>query len=642
MKKIWLSLLALALGLTAMIAMVACSKTTLVQFEVPETGNGEIGVVYVIQKVTATDSGGNKIEAAVEVKDHTGAVVDVTDYTFVPTSLEPYTITYAEHGAAFNNEWHPTQISDEYARTGEYSYKVDLFGPNVSWFADKAVFGECAMLAETSYQYLSFWVYFDIEGAGFSGTVLVRDNQYETRFYDERGTEILPRWGEETDGLYEFSDGHWYRWVVDTTKVIAGADGILPSDKGAFQDPGDYSVNLGVWDIEINNNALSAVPVFIDDVKYLADTQALETSLAAEWGPSSKGKKNAEYHTDGTIANYEIPEDVVSTQTCKSEEISGEKVHGGSGALKLVGYEGQTWVTAAKIFRATDARGATRAALWVYIPYDTDDPGAVGTVRLHEGSDQGQTLSGQKAYAQNADGTLRPLDTLQNENKVWYTTIPLNTWACIEFDLPLFGISEVVVVVDGLYMDGAMLTMEDLGTNCLAVYIDDVAYVPEKEYPVIADFERLADGVITPGCARAEISSEKKHGGVYSLRLEGWEGNSWVTANNLFAATDAAGATRISFWAYVPCIKEGENVSGTYKFEELINAEYYAESSEGELTSVEKPLLNTWIRVECDLPADGTSALSIIVSEVWQDGAATCETDPPVVYIDDVCFVTEA
>ena len=429
---------------------------------------------------------------------------------------------------------------------------------------------------------------------------------------------------------------------MDTTKVIAGADGILPSDKGAFQDPGDYSVNLGVWDIEINNNALSAVPVFIDDVKYLADTQALETSLAAEWGPSSKGKKNAEYHTDGTIANYEIPEDVVSTQTCKSEEISGEKVHGGSGALKLVGYEGQTWVTAAKIFRATDARGATRAALWVYIPYDTDDPGAVGTVRLHEGSDQGQTLSGQKAYAQNADGTLRPLDTLQNENKVWYTTIPLNTWACIEFDLPLFGISEVVVVVDGLYMDGAMLTMEDLGTNCLAVYIDDVAYVPEKEYPVIADFERLADDVITPGCARAEISSEKKHGGVYSLRLEGWEGNSWVTANNLFAATDAAGATRISFWAYVPCIKEGENVSGTYKFEELINAEYYAESSEGELTSVEKPLLNTWIRVECDLPADGTSALSIIVSEVWQDGAATCETDPPVVYIDDVCFVTEA
>ena len=94
MKKIWLSLLALALGLTAMIAMVACSKTTLVQFKVPETGNGEIGVVYVIQKVTATDSGGNKIEAAVEVKDHTGAVVDVTDYTFVPTSLEPYTITY--------------------------------------------------------------------------------------------------------------------------------------------------------------------------------------------------------------------------------------------------------------------------------------------------------------------------------------------------------------------------------------------------------------------------------------------------------------------------------------------------------------------------------------------------------------------
>ncbi len=312
MKKIWLSLLALALGLTAMIAMVACSKTTLVQFEVPETGNGEIGVVYVIQKVTATDSGGNKIEAAVEVKDHTGAVVDVTDYTFVPTSLEPYTITYAEHGAAFNNEWYPTQISDEYARTGEYSYKVDLFGPNVSWFADKAVFGECAMLAETSYQYLSFWVYFDIEGAGFSGTVLVRDNQYETRFYDERGTEILPRWGEETDGLYEFSDGHWYRWVVDTTKVIAGADGILPSDKGAFQDPGDYSVNLGVWDIEINNNALRAVPVFIDDVKYLADTQALETSLAAEWGPSSKGKKNAEYHTDGTIANYEIPGAVFS------------------------------------------------------------------------------------------------------------------------------------------------------------------------------------------------------------------------------------------------------------------------------------------------------------------------------------------
>lgn len=751
MKKILLTLSALFLGTVLFAAMAACSdNTTLTKFEVPAAGNGEVGTVYVIERVTAIDSRDNKIQADVEVKDSAGNTVTVTDYTFIPTTLDPYTIYYtveygrnktetktstvnifdltdptietdltkdifapqggsidlseitvkdnsgedirpqitvsrdgvvldnvgntldlstqgiytievtaqdssgnsaeatynvhaiskldAEHGVPLSNEWYATEISDEYARTGDYSYKVDLFGPNVNWFSDKAVFGECTTLLDSQYKYLSFWIYFDVEGAGFNGTVLVKDNQYNSRFYDERGNEILPRWGEETDGLYEFSDGMWYRWVIDTTEVIAGADGVLPSDRASFQDLCEYSVNLGVWDIDIGNNALHAVPVYIDDVQCIADDALLEESLADNWGPSSKGKKYVTYHDGDVIANYEIPEDVVSTSTCKSAERSQEQIFSGDWSLKLTGYPTNTWVTGSKIFRATNANGATRAMMWMYVPYGESGEAAV---RLRDGSDQGPSLTNQKAYKMNADGTLSLLVTQQGaSSQDWYTTIPLNTWFCIEFDLPEYGISEVTVIVESFWVNGQQLTPEVLGEDLLSVYIDDVKFVRTREYPVIADFEQPSDAVLTDvGCARAEISSEQKHGGEYSLRMQAWGSNSWLDVSGLFSKDiDAQGATRMSFWIYVPCVKDGAAQSGAYSIEKPANAAFYRADG---VTVAEKPVLNEWIRVECDVPTD-LSTFQLTVSTIWVDGQAAAESSEPVVYIDDVAFVQQA
>ncbi len=84
----------LALVLAAVCLMAGCSETTLAKFNVPQTVDAEIGMPYVIGRVTATDSNGQVLQAAVTVVDAQGNPVDVSGNEFKVTSMGGYTITY--------------------------------------------------------------------------------------------------------------------------------------------------------------------------------------------------------------------------------------------------------------------------------------------------------------------------------------------------------------------------------------------------------------------------------------------------------------------------------------------------------------------------------------------------------------------
>ncbi|MDE5896655.1 MAG: hypothetical protein K2H43_02435, partial [Clostridia bacterium] len=104
--------------------------------------NAAKGGEYVVT-VSAEDSSGNK-----------------TSDRFTVHAVEALG---AENGVGINNKWYPTEVSDKYARTGEYSYMIDIFSKGISWFADEGMFGEMGVEATEDYRYLSYWVYFDLE-----------------------------------------------------------------------------------------------------------------------------------------------------------------------------------------------------------------------------------------------------------------------------------------------------------------------------------------------------------------------------------------------------------------------------------------------------------------------------------------------
>ena len=485
---------------------------------------------------------GNEYVVTVSAKDSSDNTVSDT---FTVHAVDVLT---AENGVGINNEWYETEISDEYARTGEYSYKIDIFAKNVSWFADEGMFGEMGVVSAETYRYLSFWVYFDFESAGFNGVVNLKSSRYATALYDETGTEVPVRWPGDT--MHELKDGHFYRFVVDMQSPLS-------DEYGPMANIRNYWAELGVWDLDINNNALSPVPAYFDDVKLVKESD-LETTLAAEWGKSSKGKKLGARHEGNVISNYEIEEDLKPTTSCASSTRSTERVLEGTYSAKFTAYPDQAWVNINSFIPATAiAEGQTRMHLFVFVPTTADGTCSVTICHAKNYTYGGRIgIGNQVAYlAAGNVYTLQETITVKNGDgtaDVQTSHIPTNRWVCLEFDIPEEGVEDIFLSLDG-------------HSEVSCIYIDAISFgekiaepnapVPETPQPsgldsidiAFEDEREKGEGA----SAAMEISAEQKHGGESSLKLTALGTNTWIETAGIFRSGVLGKDMDVKLWIYI-------------------------------------------------------------------------------------------
>lgn len=200
------------------------------------------GVVTFTQKgsytinVTVTDSSNNKAE-----QDY----VVYTEMTF-------------EDGNYFENHWYESKISSLRAYKGNSSYQFGAFDTQLTWFDDKSMFGELQILGgQTKF---SAWMYFDMETAGFDGSVLVNKQYFGMKVYNIYGEEQA----KNSQNKYEFKSNTWYRWVIDLADPL---DTVTATDNLI-----DFKIYLGVWDTTAGSNATKAHKVYIDNIRLIDDT----------------------------------------------------------------------------------------------------------------------------------------------------------------------------------------------------------------------------------------------------------------------------------------------------------------------------------------------------------------------------------
>lgn len=227
-----------------------------------------------------------------------------------------YTLMDFEHGYSFDqNDTYGTDVVDDYAFNGNYSYEFGAFDANPSWFNDYSMLGYVKILDDEA-KYVSFWIYFEDEAY----TDILKAIYHDTKVYDSTGNE-LP---EYHLGGYEMKGGNWYRFVVNMDELVLEGEFFDHDDVEANPDTlGMIPFYFGVWDPANNDSAKRSQKVYIDDVKltnnpeeenYKApvsdydfpencvvdfetkeQTEALKASWRSNYGLSKNQKTSGEY-----------------------------------------------------------------------------------------------------------------------------------------------------------------------------------------------------------------------------------------------------------------------------------------------------------------------------------------------------------
>ena len=233
-----------------------------------------------LTEITVSDNSGEEIVPEIKVYYGEEEVTVDTDKTFTAAEWGTYTISvtasdssenttrknfYVQTVAAMEddiyylNEWYASQISDKFARFGDKSYEIGLFDEHTNWFDDFSMLGQVGIIGDC--RKVSFWMYYDFEGAGYNGTSSVNTQYYGMKVYDVYGKEIPTNWQDK----YEFVAATWYRVVVDLNDPLV-------EGYAAAASLYDFKIFFGLWNLDTGNNVIAkGVKVYLDQIRLLPD-----------------------------------------------------------------------------------------------------------------------------------------------------------------------------------------------------------------------------------------------------------------------------------------------------------------------------------------------------------------------------------
>lgn len=169
-----------------------------------------------------------------------------------------FTVLDAENGAYANNPWYQSGVSDEgMAYQGKYSYKFGGFMDHPTWFDDASMLGDIDIVTEQEYSYLTFWICFDFEGAGYeSATAELLKAYHDMTIYDVYGDEM-----KLTDEKTIFVSNTWFKIVVDL--AANNADTAMTAIADSLND---FRISFGTWDWQAGSDCTIGAWIYIDDI----------------------------------------------------------------------------------------------------------------------------------------------------------------------------------------------------------------------------------------------------------------------------------------------------------------------------------------------------------------------------------------
>ena len=253
------------------------------------------GSTFDISTITATDNSGEAVTPVVtvlcndeEVDLGGGTVVTFTEKGTYKINVKAedssgnkenrdyvvYTHVGYEDGVFCENQFYANEVSEDFARHGEKSMKIDIFGgqPGFSYYNDSSILGELYLYGNTKakpYKWLSYWIYFDAAGAGVNASANLLASWYDIHgIYDAYGRELTSTTNDIGDTLYEFQKNTWYRIVTDITTLDN------PLDHGEVRPISecllDYGIYFGAWDNTNGTNQFdTSVKAYIDDIHFI-------------------------------------------------------------------------------------------------------------------------------------------------------------------------------------------------------------------------------------------------------------------------------------------------------------------------------------------------------------------------------------
>lgn len=233
-----------------------------------------------LTSITVSDNSGEEIAPIVKVYFGDDEVTVGTDKTFTASEQGTYTISVTASDSSENtarknfyvqtvatmeddiyylNEWYASQISNKFARFGEKSYEIGLFDEHTNYFDDLSMLGQVGIVGDC--RKVSFWMYYDFEGAGYNGSSSVNTEYYEMKVYDIYGDEVATNWQNK----HEFNGATWYRVVVDLNAPLVEGYSAADSLYG-------FKIFFGLWNFDTGNNVIAkGVKVYLDQIRLLPE-----------------------------------------------------------------------------------------------------------------------------------------------------------------------------------------------------------------------------------------------------------------------------------------------------------------------------------------------------------------------------------
>lgn len=488
-----------------------------------------LGSTFDLSTITATDNSGETIAPSWKVSfngeelplegtqvtfDQKGAYtieVEASDSSenSVLETFNVYTIMDFEHGAYYNNEWYATTLSDSYAFEGDYSYEFGAFDAAPHWFNDYSMLGD-VYLYDTDAKYVSFWIYFDFQRAGFNGSVLTNAIYHKLSVFDAYGNPLSKNWQDK----YEFFDGNWYRFLVSLDEMeMSGAT----SDRA---DAGPVSESLreipfffAVWDLDAGDNASKKVYTYLDNIRLVGEVD------------DEVYRTEEHVFPDGCVADFETDSQLASfTPSWNSTATLADNiVYNGEKSLKFTPYITWSDLGITGSLNINSLEGYDKLTAMVYIQDETE-------TSVYDGTNTHFVI---EFRYQDSYVIARNIISKSNE---WlkisftfkgYEDIALN---CGDFDFCIYKKVDGAAIETGIY-------------NGEAVYFDDL-YLENNPEPLPSEYE--------PGEAQTITYTDMFNGVTDSE-------DGWVRTNELADYTIAHG----SYLSYEPLVKKENNTLGS-------------------------------------------------------------------------------
>ncbi len=489
-----------------------------------------LGSTFDLSTITATDNSGETVtptskvlfngeELALEGQttvtfDQKGAyTIEVTasdsSDNVTTTKYNIYTIMDFEHGAYYNNEWYATTISEDFAYEGTHSYEFGAFDSAPNWFNDYSMLGD-VYLYETDAKYVSFWIYFDFQRAGFNGSILTNAVYHKLSVYDIYGNVIQKNWQDK----YEFFDGNWYRFLVSLDEMEMSGETTDKADAAPVSETlREIPFFFGVWDTDAGAGASKKVYTYLDNIRLVGEVD------------DEVFKVEEHVFNEGCVADFETESQAVAfTPSWNSTvELATDIVHEGSQSLKFTPYVQWSDIGITGSLNINSFEGYDKLTAWFYAKDESDtstydDANVYFMVELR--------------YQDSTILTRNKITTANEWVKLSFTFKGYEDIAldCGDYDICIYKMVNGAPIATGTY-DGIAVYLDD-------IYLETNPVVPPSEF--------------VPGEAQ-EVNYTMMFDGV----MDSTDG--WVRTNELADFTIAHG----SYTTYEPMTKQGDNLLGS-------------------------------------------------------------------------------